>query len=270
MFPTLGHDDNYSLTEQNEQGVIVYASNKTLKNTQIDGYFIYKRDDKVFLRGDNADIYTFGSKITGTPAEHWAYSVEGAYQFGRKEDVISFISAVPDQREISAYAGKVKLSYLFKDALKNQVSLVGEYLSGDDPNTAGKDEMFDILWGRYPRWSELAGPFYYGGETGGRGAQMNNLGRIGLVWTLSPIKTMTCSAMYNALLSPESTPTRVVSASRFSYDGNFRGHYVQGIVKNQFSKNLSAQVKAEFLWEGDYYAQHDLMTFVRTEIVLTF
>ena len=57
---------------------------------QIDGYFIYKRDTRthtsVLSNGDNADIYTIGSKITGTPADHLSYSVEGAYQFGCKQD----------------------------------------------------------------------------------------------------------------------------------------------------------------------------------------
>ena len=80
----------YYLTEQNEQGVILYLSNKSFKNAQIDGYFIYKGDrrtDTQFIsNGDNADIYTIGSKITGTPAEHWFYSAEGAYQFGSKQD----------------------------------------------------------------------------------------------------------------------------------------------------------------------------------------
>ena len=40
----IGAAKPYYLTEQNEQGVIVYLSNKSLKNAQIDGYFIYKGD----------------------------------------------------------------------------------------------------------------------------------------------------------------------------------------------------------------------------------
>jgi len=47
----------YYLTEQNEQGVILYLSNKSVENVQIDGYFIYKRDAKELANGDNADIY---------------------------------------------------------------------------------------------------------------------------------------------------------------------------------------------------------------------
>jgi len=276
--PTLGRSEGYYVTEQNEQGVILYLSNKSVKNVQLDGYFIYKHDDRITFptsNGDNANIFTIGSKITGTPAEHWFYSVEGAYQFGHKQDATvqaSYVNSKTDWREIAAYAGKAKLSYLFKDPMKNQISLIGEFLSGDDPNTKGKDEMFDILWGRWPRWSE-AMPFYYANETSGRMAQMNNLGRIGASWSITPVKDTTFTAMYNALLAPESVPTRDMTTTtieQFSRNGNFRGHYVQTVLKHQFNKHMSAYVMGEGIWQGDYYNQHDLMTFVRAEINLTF
>jgi len=105
MIPTIGRssanrppgatkDSPYWLTEQNEQGVILYAYNKSIKNTEIDAYFIYKHDSQEeAIRspyntplGDNAEIYTVGGKVTGNPFEHWKYSAEGAYQFGHKED----------------------------------------------------------------------------------------------------------------------------------------------------------------------------------------
>jgi len=277
--PTGGTVKPYYLTEQNEQGVILYASNKSIQNAQIDGYFIYKgdhrTDTKLIVNGDNADIYTFGAKITGTPADHWFYSAEGAYQFGSKQDPMvlpAYVNSPSERRELGAYGGKAKLSYLFKDKLNSQVSFIGEYLSGDDPNTKGKDEMFDVLWGRYPRWTEL-GTWSCATETGGRYLQMNNLGRVGVSWSIVPVKGTTFSAMYNALLAPESIPTRDTTSAtteRFSRDGNFRGHFVQGILKHQFNKNISALVKGELLWEGDYYAQRDLMTFIRTELTFTF
>lgn len=273
--PTLGRSSDYPVTDQREQGVIAYVSNKSIKNTQLDGYFITKHDDReTFLiagapktPGDNGDIYTVGGKVTGTPAEHLSYSVEGAYQFGRKEDIVSGVNA---KRDIDAYGGKAKLTYDFKDSWKNQVSLVGEFLSGDDPNSTGTDEMFDILWGRWPRWSELY-IYSYIYETGGRIAQMNNVGRIGPSWTGSPIKKLTLSAMYNAMVAPEATPTRRIgpAAGSFSYDGHFRGHYVQAVAKYQFSKNLNAHLWAEGVWQGDYYANHDFTSFLRAEVMFT-
>lgn len=265
--PTLGNSSGYTITDQREQGVILYASNKSLKNTQLDGYFIYKRDDRLstIRSGDNADIYTIGGKLTGTPAEHWLYSIEGAYQFGRKEDTIS---GVPAERDIAAYGGKAKLTYAFNDSLKNQVSLVGEFLSGDDPST-DKDEMFDLLWGRWPRWSELY-IFSYINETGRRVAQINNLGRVGASWAITPVKNTTFTAMYNALLAPEATATRNVLPGAFSNDGNFRGHYLQTILKYQFNKHINAHLWGEWIWQGDFYARRDLLSFLRAEVMLSF
>jgi hypothetical protein len=273
VHPDLNTRTDYQLTEQNEQGVIAYLSNASIENTKIDGYFIYKRDnqqtferlgtDTVF--GDNANIYTFGGKLTGTPWEHWQYSTEGAYQCGTKEDRISGVFA---SRDIDAYGGKLKLTYLFKDQLNNQLSLVGEYLSGDNPKT-GKDEMFDLLWGRWPRWSELY-IYSFIPETGGKIAQMNNIGRVGPSWSCNPIKGMTASVMYNALFAPEETPTRTVAPTLFSNNGNFRGHYLQAVLKHQFTKTISGHLWGEWIWEGDYYAQRDLMTFLRAEMMFTF
>ena len=234
--PTIDNSGSYFLTEQDEQGVILYGSNKSVENMQIDGYFIYKHDNKVRVNGDNASIYTAGSKITGNPAEHWTYSVEGAYQFGQKQDgTVTYPVVENGWRTLSAYAGKLKLSYLFKDSLNNQLSLVGEFLSGDNPDSTGQDEMFDVLWGRWPRWSELY-IYSYVNETSGKIAQMNNLGRVGASWSFNPVKKLTCSLMYNAMFAPESTPTRTVDSSLFTSTGNFRGHYIQAILKYQVNK----------------------------------
>ncbi|HUI08280.1 MAG TPA: alginate export family protein [Verrucomicrobiae bacterium] len=281
VHPDLNARTDYQLTEQNEQGVVAYVSNSSIDKTKIDGYFIYKRDNRQrFERlgvttpmGDNANIYTLGGKITGTPMENWQYSAEGAYQFGTKEDnvreddVLTFA-----QRDIDAYGGKAKLTYLFNDKYNCQLSLNGEFLSGDNPKTTGKDEMFDLLWGRWPRWSELY-IYSYATETSGKFAQMNNLIRFGPSWTCNPTKGLTASVTYNALFAPEDTPTRTPSAgadAEFSKDGRFRGHYLQAVLKHQFNKNVSAHLWGEWIWEGDYYSHRDVLSFLRAEVMFSF
>jgi len=283
VIPTLGQSsDNkptpYYLTEQDEQGVIFYFSNKSVDNLQVDGYFIYKRDDKQLANGDNADIYTIGSKISGTPTPHWAYSAEGAYQFGTKQDptVGNAYENYPNQwRNIDAYGANGKLTYLFKDQYDNQLSLAGEFLSGDNPNSKGTDEMFDVLWGRWPRWSELY-IYSYINETSKKIGQMNNVIRFGPTWTVTPVKNTTFSATYNALFSPVDTPTRdqtgtsPANPEEFTKNGNFRGHYLQTVLKHKFNDHVSAHLWAEFVWMGDYYQQRDLMSFLRGEVLVTF
>lgn len=276
--PTLGRSSEfkfngvpkpYYLTEQNEQGVVLYLSNKSIPNTQIDPYFFYKRDNRELGNGDDADIFTLGAKITGTPAEHWSYSVEGAYQFGEKKDpTVKVPVARTAERDISAFGGNARLSYLCKDHLNNQFHLVGEYLSGDDPNTE-EDEMFDILWGRWPRMSELY-LYSYIYETSGKVAQWNNLYRFGAGWTMNPMNGMNLGVYYNALFAPEEIPTRTVNSSLFSMDGDFRGHYLQAVLKHQFNKHLAGHLWGEWIWAGDYYATRDLLTFIRAELLFTF
>ena len=280
--PTLGQSwDNtvngaqtpYYLTEQNEQGGVVYVSNHSLDKAQIDGYFIIKNDNAVSLipNGDSADIFTLGSKVSGTPAAHWAYSAEAAYQFGQKQDPTvnpPYTTSPTAWRHLSAYGGNGYLTYLFKDSMNNQISLAGEYLSGDKPGTTGTDEMFDILWGRWPRFSEMS-VYSYVYETSRKVCQLNNLGRLGPSWTVSPLKNLNFKATYNALFAPEAIPTRA-QAPVFSNAGDFRGHYAQAILKYQFNKNLCGHLWGEFQWQGNYYQQQCLMTFLRAEATLTF
>jgi hypothetical protein len=174
-----------------------------------------------------------------------------------------------DWRDISAYGANARLTYLFKDRFNNQASLVFECLSGDDPNTKGTDEMFDVLWGRWPRWSELY-IYSYINETGKKIAQINNLMRIGGSWSVSPLKNLIFSTTYNALFAPEATPTRTVNAGLFSQDGNFRGHYLQAVLKYQFSKHVSGHLWNECIFPGDFYTHSDTMSFLRAELLFTF
>ena len=270
--PTIpAEQTDYSLTEQDETGAIFYLSNQSLAGTRIDGYFIYKGDDKQLANGDDADIYTFGSRVSGRPEEHFFYALEGAYQFGWKNDATVTVPADlgASSRELSAYGANGQLSYLVKDRLNNQLHLVFEYLSGDDPKSQGTDEMFDVLWGRWPRWSELY-IYSYIVETGRRVAQWNNLGRIGGGWTMEPIKDTGLGFYYNALFAPEEVPTRAVNAALFSSDGSFRGHFLQTVLTHSFSKHMKGHIWLEFLFEGDYYSHRQTMAFIRPEIYFTF
>lgn len=269
--PTLDNSSAYGLTEQNEQGVILYGSNKSIKGLQIDGYFFYKGDDQEFANGDDANIYTLGARFVGDPGPHWHYTVEGAYQFGEKMDpmVRTPVNVAGQWRDMAAYGGNASLDYLLKDPLNNQAHLIFEYLSGDDPDTAGTDEMFDVLWGRWPRWSELY-IYSYINETGGKVAQLNNIMRLGGGWTFNPLKSTQLGAYYNALFAPQEVPTRTINAALFSQDGNFRGHYLQGVLNHTFNKHVKGHLWAEFIWQEDFYTERELLTFLRAEMAFTF
>jgi hypothetical protein len=265
--PILGSDRKAAaLEEQDETGFILYAANKSIKNLQLDGYFIYKADDAVASKGYNADIYSLGGRIAGTPEEHWSYTAEAAYQWGRRRDATGTYSA--DSREVSAFGGIAKVVYSFKDSLNNQLTFSTEYLSGDK-RSSGTDEMFDNLWGRIPRISECWAVAL--GLDTGRNSQYNNLYRFGATWSFAPTKTSSVSATYGAIFAAEDDPTRVaLSNSNFSRDGSFRGHIFQVVLKQKFTKQLSGLLLAEYCPMGNFYTHEDAMTFLRAEMLVTF
>lgn len=266
-FPILGREGAYTVMEQDETGVILYASNKSLKDVVADAYFIYKGDDKVVSAGNNGDLYTIGTRFAATPTAHWLYSAEAAYQWGERD--LRVPPAAATMRDVSAFGFNSKLTYSFKDTLSNQLTVLAEYLSGDDDGTKNKDEMFDNLWGRYPRLGETWGAAY-ALESNGRSSQFQNLFRIGATWTVAPTKTSSIATTYCAMFAPQSDPTRPTNAARFSGDGHFRGHMLQVVGKQKFNKWLSGLIFAEASFMGDYYANHDTMTFLRVELLTTF
>jgi hypothetical protein len=283
--PTINEQDLYN-SEQNEKGAILWVANKSLPVANLDGYFIYKHDDKVNPfspdnlvgfppQGDNADIYTLGGRLSGLLAEHWKYAVEGAYQFGQKQDntlnqggdnpLLAPSAQTTGFRDIDAFGANSKITYLFKDELNNQVNFSYEFLSGDNPNSKN-DEMFDNLWGRYPRWSEIGA---YSAAAEARFGQEGNLHRLGPGWSFTPIKDMDFGFAYYALFSEYDTATRGANGL-FSESDNFRGHFLQAILKYKFSQHVSAHLWTEVQLPGDYYVNQPTWYFIRPEILFTF
>ena len=272
--PTI-NNQNRVLTEQNEKGAIFSIANTTVRAANVTAYFIYKNDAQLNgsggKSGDNADIYTVGGRLTGLLGERWKYSIEGAYQFGRKQDLSIKDQANPtgssDYRTLDAYGFNSKLTWLAKDKWNNQLNLSFEFLSGDNPGSKN-DEMFDVLWGRWPRWSEI-GLYSYAAET--RIGQEANLIRFGPSWNLTPMKNMDFNAAYYALFSPESVPTRGAGGTTlFSHNDTFRGHFIQSVLKYKFNAHVSGHLWGECLFPGDYYVNKDPMPFLRADLVFTF
>lgn len=283
--PTLGPSTEadpraYPLTDQNEKGAILWVANKSIPEANFDGYFMFKHDTPVTGlphtplagTGDYGDIFTPGGRVSGLVAEHWKYSAEGAYQFGWKEDPFLLHDetgdVTTDHRALSAFGVNSKVSYLVKDPLNNQFNFSYEFLSGDDKNTR-TDEMFDVMWGRWPRWSEMA-PYVWSPGTETRVAQMNNLHRLGPGWAFTPMKDMDFSLYYFVLLADQDTPTRTGNPSLFTDNSNFRGHYLQAILKYKFNQHFSGHLWGETWFPGDYYTHHATLAFLRAELLMTF
>jgi hypothetical protein len=138
--------------------------------------------------------------------------------------------------------------------------------------------MFDVLWGRWPAWSEMYNIYSYVQET--RVGQTANLIRFGPTWTMNPMPKMDLSASYYMLLADQDVATRdlnnafgvpkAAGTDAFTGTGNDRGQYLQAVLKYKFNQHLSGHLWSEFLFPGDFYVNHSLITFLRAEVMLTF
>ena len=117
-------------TEQFETGAILYARNKSLlKDTDLDGYFIYKGNDPNDTPGsirvnngapfpspaDDGEVYTLGARIDAKVTPHWGLKAEAAGQWGDN----SPYPGAPSQ-DISAFGLKARLSYALNDPIGEQ------------------------------------------------------------------------------------------------------------------------------------------------------
>ena len=244
------------LTEQDEQGAILWVENRSLKNTELDGYFIYKRDSAEAGNRftDNADIYTFGGRMVHDFNEHWKLRDEIAGQFGRKNG-----------NSLQALGSLNRLAYYFNDKHKNWLRLDYEYMSGDRPGS-GPDEAFDPLWGRWPRFSELW-PYLQPIER--RPADLGNFHRLAMGWSTNPIPQVEILADYHLLFADQNT---YGAQPAFSESGKFRGQLLTCWLRYQITPQISGDLVTEFFFPGDYYdkANNDPAMFMRGQVMFTY
>jgi hypothetical protein len=285
-------DKDFHNIEQDEKGVILYVSNKSLKDTQIDGYFIYKHDEQVIGHepgdvgsprsapwqcGDNADIYTLGTRVMHNFDEHWQARGEGAVQFGSKSKAVGVSggTTVNDRENLCAFGINTRLTYFFRDELKNEVHVGYEFLSGDEHSGDGENGQFDPLWGRWPQWSEL---YVYTVGLENRPGETTNFHRLNAGWSCVPCDKITLAADYHALFAHHNSYdnfARVTSADPtkryFTDDGNFRGHLLTGKLTYKFNQHISGHLLAELFFPGNFYndERNEVAGFFRYELTFT-
>ena len=87
---------------------------------------------------------------------------------------------------------------------------------------------------------------------------------------------MDCSLNYNVLFANQDVPTRqniapnpVTGLTPFTDTGNFRGQYLQAILRYKFSAHMSGHLWSEFVFPGDFYQSTQVMAFLRAELMFT-
>jgi hypothetical protein len=256
-------DKNRALTEQDENGAIVYLTNTSFKPTQLEAYFMYKNDNPTdrFLSltnlapfwGTKQEIFTFGGAISGTPAEHWKYRAEAALQAGTTHDRLHTPPfAVGEEQDILAWGTLSNLEYLFKDAHENAVHVGYELDSGDDPHSKSQNEQFNLLWGEWPRWSEL---LIYTWTMETEPANTTNLHRANIGHRINLTKKWSLSTDYHALWSDQPGMPWRTGPNGLNTDGGskFRGSLVTSWLRYKFSDQLYGHFLGEYFWPGNYY-----------------
>ncbi len=266
------NDRTAALTEQDEDGFILYLTNNSMEKTQLEGYYMFKSDNPVDHMYDNfpmawsrkAKIHTLGGAIQHQFTDNWALRTEGAVQCGNKED------AMGNGHKLIAWGTRNDLSYSFLDELKNKIHFAYEFLSGDDPDT-GRNEQFDPLWGEWPQWSELY-IYTYSRET--MIAETTNLHRFNVGHSFKPTEKLEVKTDYHLLWADENTLKSTNSGDGFGFskNGKFRGQLLTCWLNYVLTQQLKGHVLLEYFAPGNYY-QHNTRSgsyFFRFNLEYTF
>ncbi|MCK4625370.1 MAG: alginate export family protein [Phycisphaerae bacterium] len=250
--PINDHLDRH-LIENNERAVVLYVKNKSIENTQIDGYYIWRKTRGVLDNGWNSDLSTIGGRVAGDINENWKYYTELAVQVGAKDGL-----------HVSSLGSNNRISYFLRDKLNNNFRLGYEYRGGGHHPR----ENFDILWGRCVQCTNI-----YQGKLDvleNNSAMFTNMHRINLGWSCDPTEKLSLHTDYHLLFCDNNQSEDL--GARFSRSGCLRGHLLTGLLKYKFNKRISGHLIGEILFPGDYYTDmsNDVALFVRYELVFTF
>jgi len=268
------NDQDFHNHEQDEQGVIVYVTNTCVPKTQLDAFFIYKRDEAdlgtepgdiapghlaPWQAGANSDIYTFGGRAVHDLTENINLRGEFAGQFGSK--------AIGDtsRQDLCAFGFNSRVTYKFNDAMKNEVHAGYEFLSGDKESTAGRTEQFDPLWGRWPQFSEL---YVYPVALENRPGETTNFHRVNIGWSCVPSEKLSLAADYHVLFAHHNS---YAGRPYFDDESNCRGHLLVGKLGYKFAPHITGHFLAELFFPGSFYDDdyNEAAGFLRYELMFT-
>ena len=260
----IDEEQDRMFTHQNEYGAILYVTNRAFEPTQWEGFFIFRNDNAVTALSRQAELYTFGGAIQGSidgvpdAQPHWLYRAEGAFQTGHRKDL---------GQHIKAYGANTCLTFAWNDLFDNQIHIGYEIASGDDPDSEHY-EQFDLLWGQYPRWSDL---YAYTYQMEGEFAENSNLHRLNIghsvtPWTDQAERKLRIATDYNLLWCHEDPQ----GPDNIDNQGHFRGHLLRCLFDFQIHPKIGGHVVGEYLWPGEVYQRKDEAMFLRFNLEVLF
>jgi hypothetical protein len=268
----------HSTDKQDENGAILYITDKWNESTTAEYYYIYKQDEasswyREYTAGRTKaktsrykdEINTLGVALSGKLSGNWGYRTEVAGQFGSK-----------NTNSMGAWGTNNRLTYSFKDERNSVANLDYEYLSGDKRGTE-KVEGFDPLWGQYPNPNRGGDLWSYmmGAESSNGDYTNMHRGSVGYTFDVAPKWTM--KTQYSLLWADQeylsSTGTKTgPTGTKFSDNGLFRGQMLSAVLTYKCCKNLSMHFMADYFQPGSYYdhTTRDDAYFLRYNLEFTF
>jgi hypothetical protein len=252
------HDRHKPLTTWDDQALAVYYSDKNIKDTAFDAYFIHKKEVKDCtnpaspLFQPDRRIETAGGRLNRQFSKAWSGSLEIAAQWGIQRPTTS----------IRAWGGTGYLKRTFAAPLKPY--LLGGYtvLTGDDPSDAGRMTGWDPLFSRWPRWGDLE---LYSAVPEKAVGYATNQKRVQIEGGFSPAKRLTCKLIYYHLGAfQKSAGSPAVFGT-----GLDRGDNFQARADFTINPRLKGHVEYETLLPGTFYRNDGRSYFLRFEMIAT-
>ncbi len=252
------HNLGRALVDWNEQAIGAYYTDNSFTNSAIEGYYFYKKETgdpraptNLQFQGDR-HISTAGGRVVQNLGPGLSFTGELALQWGAQHPNISV-------------TGQGGYAYLKKTLGKsNRAYVQGGYvgMSGDDPSTPRKNEGWDPLFSRWPKYSEL----YIYSQAKERGAgYWTNLRMWMAEAGYSPWKPVTGRITYYHMGA--SHP--FAGDPRTFGKGTLRGDMPQIRVDYAPNKSWKGHVVYEYLAPGNFYSLGTHSYFLRFEVIYT-
>lgn len=257
---------NKALQEWNEEAFAVYYTNKEMPKTGIEAYYIYKleKDDYKPYPLFDKKFSTLGGRAVHDFGSGWSGTAEFAYQFGKDKSLYGWGDG-PD-RDVNAWGGYVYAKKAFDVAWKPSIQVGYWAMSGDDPKTEDKNEGWDPVFSRWPKWSELY--IYTLARESGYVAYWTNNNFWQFEVQAKPVKNLNLRATYYIMKAFENP--MLDKAPSIIGSGKDRGNNLQLRVDYTLNQNWKGHALYETFDPGDYYRGEDKAYFLRFEVSYAF
>lgn len=198
-------------------------------------------------------LHTVGGRLVQALGHGWSVTGEAALQRGHQDGGTA----------IRGFGGYAYLRKSFDHPWKPALQTGYTYLSGDDPGTAGKDEGWDPLFSRYPKWSDL---MIYAQVTEHGVSYWTNTALWQFEATATPARWLSGRATWYRVDAPERFPGNPAVFGR----GSRRGNLFETRLDVAAGSHWKGHLQGERLAPGAFYASDDAAWFLRAEVIYTF